>query len=674
MVIGPAVASEPHRWIGAETLQYLMLMRPSDIEKLRFPDTPTLSPDGMEIVFSLNYLDLGVDEYRSQLWTVPTAGSAEPRRLTHGPSDTDPAYSPDGRWLAFCRAIEGGVPQLWVMPTNGGEPRCLTDATLGVSSPLWSPDSKSIVFRSRVPEPGRYGTAEGVTPDRERPRRVTSLTYRADGSGFIMDRPAHVFVIDPYAEPAVPAQVTTGPFDHGRAAFSPDSKRLVFVAARHDRAGDDLRADVWTCAIDGTDLRALTSGGLRARTARFTPDGRNVCFVALDLAQVGGETLSLRSNGIWIVPADGSADPSELTNPANTHVLRWAAEPMAAVADGVVYPNEHRGAVELLLTPYDGGPPRTLVGGKRQVYGFTVSPDLTTVVAAVGSDTCPGEVVVDAEGDERKVTAFGASLHGVPLAPMQEMTATAPDGYPVYGWVVRPAGSGPHPVLLLIHGGPHTQFGWELFDEAQVYAGAGYAVVMGNPRGSSGYGRAHGQAGAHDLCTASVAPDLLAFLDAALMDSGLDGDRVAVLGGSYGGTMTTWLAAHHGSRFRAAITERGMYAIDSFAATSDHGWDIADELDASLWRACSPLTYAGQIKIPTLIIHSEQDLICPFEQAQRLFVALKRAGTPVELVIFPGEGHDLSRSGLPSHRLARFDVIFEWLARHLQPSGLTGRS
>src|SRR4051794_33306011 len=132
-------------------------MRPVDLEKLRFPDTPVLSPDGTEIAFTLSFIDLSADEYRSQLWTVPTAGSAAPRTLTHGPSDADPAYSPDGQWLAFCRATEGGAPQLWVMSTKGGEPRCLTDAILGVSSPLWSPDSSSIVFRARVPEPGRYG-------------------------------------------------------------------------------------------------------------------------------------------------------------------------------------------------------------------------------------------------------------------------------------------------------------------------------------------------------------------------------------------------------------------------------------------------------------------------------------------------------------------------------------
>ncbi|WP_239153301.1 S9 family peptidase [Virgisporangium aliadipatigenens] len=500
-------------------------------------------------------------------------------------------------------------------------------------------------------------------PEREGPRRITSLAYREDGLGYFRDRPAHVFVVDPHVELPSPVQISRGPYDHGRATFSPDSKRLAFVAARHERAGEDLRVDVWTCAVDGSDLRALTAGGLRARTVQFTPDGRNVCFVAKEVVD---EAPSFRSYGVWLAPSDGSAGPRELTDPADTHVLPWATEPIAAVADGVVYANERRGAVELLLAPYDGTTPRTLIGGRRQVYGFAAGRDLTMLVAGVGSDTCSGELVVKAAGnDERRVTDFGASLRGIRLAPMEEITATAPDGYPVHGWTVRPAGAGPHPVLLLIHGGPHVQFGWELFDEAQVYAASGYAVVMGNPRGSSGYGRAHGQAAARDWGTASVAPDLLSLLDEALLDGDLDAGRIAVMGGSYGGLMTAWLAAHHGSRFKTAIAERGTYSFDSFAATADHGWEIAYDLDPSRWAGCSPLTYADRIRIPTLIIHSEQDLTCPLEQAQRLFSALKRAGTPVEFVIFPGEGHGLSRSGLPSHRLARFDVILEWLARRL---------
>jgi dipeptidyl aminopeptidase/acylaminoacyl peptidase len=237
----------------------------------------------------------------------------------------------------------------------------------------------------------------------------------------------------------------------------------------------------------------------------------------------------------------------------------------------------------------------------------------------------------------------------------------------VHGWLVSPPGDGPHPLLLLIHGGPFTQYSCALFDEAQVYAGAGYAVLMGNPRGSSGYGQAHGRSIMGNVGEAS-AVDLLALLDAALARPDLDGTRVGVLGGSHGGFMTTWLAAHHGDRFKAAISERALNAVDSFTGSSDIGWFFADDLygpDPDQQRAQSPLTYADQIAIPMLIIHSEQDWRCPVEQAQRLFVALRRREVPVELLLFPGEGHELSRSGLPSHRLARFEAILDWWARYL---------
>ncbi|MFD0585297.1 alpha/beta hydrolase family protein [Dactylosporangium darangshiense] len=192
----------------------------------------------------------------------------------------------------------------------------------------------------------------------------------------------------------------------------------------------------------------------------------------------------------------------------------------------------------------------------------------------------------------------------------------------------------------------------------------GYAVVFGNPRGSSGYGEAHGRAIRGNVGETSAA-DLLALLDAALKSPDLDERRVGVLGGSHGGFMTTWLAAHHGDRFRAAVSERAVNAIDSFVGTSDIGWFFADSLYVDDFARQSPLSYADRISLPMLIIHSEQDWRCPVEQAYRLFVALKRRGAPVELLLFPGEGHELSRTGRPSHRIQRFDAILDWFDRHI---------
>jgi dipeptidyl aminopeptidase/acylaminoacyl peptidase len=286
-------------------------------------------------------------------------------------------------------------------------------------------------------------------------------------------------------------------------------------------------------------------------------------------------------------------------------------------------------------------------------------------VAVLASASSMGELVRLPDG--LVFTDFAARLRGEaePVAA-EELVATAPDGYPVHGWVVRPAGDGPRPVVLMIHGGPFTAYSSTFFDEAQVLAGAGYAVLMCNPRGSAGYGQAHGRAiiggfGDRD----SV--DVLAFLDHALATvDGLDAGRVGVMGGSYGGYLTAWLIAHE-HRFAGAIVERGYLDPQSFIGASDIGWFFPQEyhLDRERMDAQSPLLLVGQVRTPTLVLHSEDDLRCPLSQAVRYYTELKLNGVDTELLVFPGENHELSRSGTPVHRQQRFDAVLDWWSRHL---------
>ena len=641
-------------------------MKPAEITNLHTLGTPTVAPDGLFAVVPATRPDLEADDYRGQLWMVPTDGSASPRPFTTGWRDSAPAYSPDGAWLAFLRATgadgPAAKPQLYVMPTNGGEPKRLTDHPLGAGSPMWSPDSGKIAYVARVPDEGRY---TGGRPDAELPRRIRTLQYREDNLGFFIDRRAQVFVVDPFADPAVePAQITSGDFDHAAVTWSPSGREVAFVSARHDARDSDLVTDIWRCAADGSQLESITRSSegepkLSIDQVRFAPDGESVYFTATELGANGREMLG-RNLGLWSVPADGTGSPRRRTDTETIHLVRGGA--IETTPEGVLARAESRGAVELLLVTDGGGEPKRLIAGQRQVEGMAYSESV--LVAVVSSPRSSGELIVIAEGAERQLTSFAA----IPSPrPMEEVTATSPDGYPVHGWIVRPEGTGPHPVLLMIHGGPFAQYGWRLFDEAQIYAGAGYAVVMGNPRGSSGYGQAHGTSVVGDAAN-NPAADLLALLDAGVAQGGLDASRAGVLGGSYGGYMTTWFAAHHGERFKAAASERAVNAIDSFHGSSDIGWFFAAGLwgsDPAAWTEQSPLTYADQITVPMLIIHSEHDWRCPIEQAQRLFVALKLRGVPAEMLIFPAESHELSRAGRPSHRLARFEALLEWWSRHL---------
>ena len=634
-------------------------MKPADISHLHSISEPTLSPDGNRAVFVLTRPDLEEDAYLSSLWSVPTDGSDHPARLTRGDRDNGAVHSPDGRWIAFLRPDEDKRPQIHVLPADGGEPWKITDHPLGAENPAWSPDSTRIAYTARIPEEGRY---TGTDPGKEPPRRITTLKHRVDGLGFLTDRHRQIFAsepIDPSGEAGEPVQVTDLGFDHFAPRWTPDGTELVFAAALHENRDTDLVVDLWACApTEGAEPRRITDGRTTADEPVFSEDGATVYFRAQELGESLGDFIG-RPVGLWSAPLDGSAAPTRLTSEKDGPHLK---DGLVATGDGVLLRAENRGAVDLLHVPFDGGEPAVLVAGPVETVAADHRGGVTVAVVADGLTS--GELVnVTPQGTE-PLTSFALS-EPAPL-PVTELTATAPDGHPVHGWVALPEGAGPHPVVLMIHGGPFTQYGHQLFDETQVYAAAGYAVVLCNPRGSSGYGLEHGRAIIGSVGAVS-AGDVLAFLDTVLEDERLDPSRVGVMGGSHGGFMTTWIAAHHGDRFRAAISERALNAIDSFHGSSDIGAFFPHPLygPEETWEAESPLTYADRIDIPMLIIHSEEDWRCPVEQAQRLFVSLKRHGNEAEMLLFPGEGHELSRSGLPSHRVARFEAILDWWQRHL---------
>jgi len=651
-------------------------MRPTDLALLRTPGAPTVSPDGRMAVVAVARPDLEADEYRSQLWAVPTDGSAPARPVTSGHLDSAPAFSPDGRWLAFLSAERGGRPQVWLLPTAGGEPRRLTDHHLGAGAPVWAPDSRRLAYVGRVPEQGRYGTVDGVGSAAEPPRLITTLQYRLDGTGFVADRRSQVFVLDlptDFADDTAPlpepVQVTTGEADCEDVTWRPDGAELAFVSARHPDADRDLVRDVYAIAADGSGLRRVTAS--RGDCAQPAYAGEELVVTAVpDLGPDGLDFVGRQAVPCRVGPDGGLI---ALLDPEQHQ--RGDETPATVVADAAVLAGiERRGGVELLRVPLDGGDPEVLVDGPFTVRSLAAGGGV--VVAVVAHDRSAGELLALTPGRRRLLTSFGRPLGETGrVHRMEERTAAAPDGYPVHGWVTTPPGPGPHPVLLTIHGGPFAQYGWTLFDETQTYVSAGYAVVQCNPRGSSGYGAEHGRAiqggwGGLD------ADDVLAFLDAALEDPALDADRVGVMGGSYGGYLTALLIGRT-RRFAAAVVERAFTDPVSFVGSSDIGWYFPDRYlgtDPERVAAQSALASAPAITTPTLVIHSEEDWRTPVEQGARLYVELKRRGVPSELLLFPGEGHELSRSGRPRHRLARFEHILRWWARWLPTADNPGES
>jgi dipeptidyl aminopeptidase/acylaminoacyl peptidase len=648
------------------------VVRPEDLELMNVPSSPTLHGDVLLVAVSRP--DPEGNSYRGGLHRVALDGRG-PLRWTWGEHDTSPVVSPDGRWVAFLRRRDRGErPQLHVMPVDGGDARRLTNLPLGAGAPVWAPDSRRIAFTARVPESGRYGTptepgGEAPEPSHEAPRWIGRLDYRIDDVGFLGDRHARLFVVDVGEKRPTAVELTDGRCDVAGPVWTPEGTHLVVVAPRDLGATETRHDDLYAVPAAGGQpvLLARLPGHIDQPTV--TPDGA-VVFLGSVFDEIGAEA---NNHGLWSVPfrLDGSATPRRLTDPETVDCEPRAGRPVSSGGE-LLIGVRHRGAVELRRIPADADEATldtlpVVLGERASVAGFTAHDG--RVAAVVSTPESPGEVVLAGPAGVETLTDFAAELRSSGLHELREITATAPDGYPVHGWLVTPAGPGPHPVLLCVHGGPFMYHGWGFFDEAQVYASAGYAVLLPNPRGSAGYGQAHGRAIVRALTTVDV-DDVLALLDVALSRPDCDADRVGVMGGSYGGFVTSWLASHHGERFRAAWSERAVNAWDSFCGASDIGWYFADGYvgpDPAVQRALSPVYHADRVRIPFAVVHSEEDWRCPLEQAQRMFVALRRAGAPAEMLIFPGEGHELSRSGQPRHRVQRLAAVLDWWSRHIKP-------
>ena len=647
-------------------------MVPEDLTRVLFVTDPQLSPDGRRIAFVVTSLSEERDEYLSNIWVVDAAGGA-PRRFTAGPRrDTEPRWSPDGTRLAFLseRAPKDKL-QLYVMPADGGEPTKLTTLENGVTSVAWSPDGTRLAFVS--PVGGQREPESEEEKRKSRPARViTSVKYRFNGEGFIYDRRPHVFVVS--TDGSTPLQVTDGDFVDADPVWAPDSESIVFTSARHAERDDDDASDLWRVPAKGGTPQRLTTTTGPVMLPAFSPDGRSIAYLARPGRNAYGRNVRL-----FVVPSDGVGDAVCLTSALDRSCAPLHVRPLWS-PDGrsIVVAAEDRGDVGLWRAATSGSEPLArIVGGERALNGFSASADGRLIAFAASGPTAPAEVFVCRAdgGDERQLTQLNrAWTETVALATPERFRFTRA-GFELDVWVMRPAGVVPgrrYPALLNIHGGPHAQYGHGFFDEFQVYAGAGYAVIYTNPRGSQGYGEAFTQAVIGDWGGGDYA-DVMAALDEALARHAfVDPERLGVLGGSYGGFLTSWTVGHT-KRFKAACSERAVNCQYTMFGTSDIGYSFnVVELGGPLpWEDMaryierSPLTYAKDIATPLLIIHSEEDLRCPIEQAEQLFVALKKLRREVRFVRFPGENHEMSRAGKPRHRLERFRHILEWFAGHL---------
>ncbi|MGA9277052.1 prolyl oligopeptidase family serine peptidase [Ilumatobacter sp.] len=635
-----------------------------------------LSPDGHRVAFVVSTIDLESNTTTSRVWIDGTP-------ITAGDHDSQPTWSPDGRSMAFTstRGAEKSASTLHVIPiAQPGETRTVCTMPDGLGDLAWSPDGTTLAFTSRTRH-ARYSLDDVA---RQPPRKIERFFARLNDEDWIFDRPQHVYVVAADGT-GRPRNLTPGEFQHSGVSWAPDSTAIVTSAQRHATWDSDLAHDLYVVPVNDDDrsveeIRCLTAHDGTYSHPSVSPDGTQVAFLGY------GDLRTFPQNtAVGVIPFDARSTEADIT---------WASSGL----DRAFFPTEGvrapvwRDDISVFATAEDCGethlfhvfidgsqPPEPLSDGALVVTGFDAAAGaIATIRSCVDH---PAEVYLEGVRVSRVADRWATGL-----LPWEKFEVPTTDGTDVIdAWIMRPADfdeHGSYPVLLDVHGGPFTQYGEGFFDEAQMQAAAGFVVVMGNPRGGSGRHTEWGQAilgPKHPVSPGSGwggldADDVLAIIDTVLdRFTFCDRDRVGMLGGSYGGYMATWLAANHDGRFRGFCSERAVNNLLSEEWSSDiatafrteHGTVHID--DPARYEEHSPIRDVRDIDRPMLLIHSEEDYRCPIIQAEELWIALKLLDKPVDFYRFPGENHELSRSGSPVHRVQRAVIILDWFADKLAP-------
>ena len=552
-----------------------------DLFDFHWVANPQVSPDGMRVAFTQVVVDEKRTGYESSIWSVATTGGAEPIRMTAGKHDSNPRWSPDGRHIAFVRVGEKEgkpiPPQIALLPLDGGEARNITDLPKGAASLVWSPDGKRIAFLSSTTQGDVEGKEKSAAQAEHESdvRVITRAVYRSNNEGYIdPKRHFHIWVIDVPAasgEAARPRQLTSGEFDEGEIVWSPDGSRIYFLPRRIDEPYYESPAtDIFSVPSNGGEPAKLASVPMGISDLALSPDGSRFAFH-------GSVTQPVRSYSqadVWVMNALANAAPRNLTadfdfdmgdsvsgdNSAprggNGRTLHWSSD--GRMLFDVV---SNHGRTQLVRLSAQSGEVTEMTRGDQAVLDFTLTPDTKSTVALLSTPVMIGDLFsVAPDGSLRRLTDVNRELWArLNLTPPEEINYTSFDGRRIQAWVQKPPDfdSGKkYPLILNIHGGPHSAYGWTFDHEFQWMAAKGYVVLYPNPRGSTSYGQEFGNVIQYHY-PGDDYRDLMAGVDELIQRGYVDEKKLGVTGGSGGGVLTNWTVTHT-DRFAAAVSQRDI--------------------------------------------------------------------------------------------------------------------
>lgn len=692
------------------------LIKITDMLKIKQLNSVAISPDGTRVAFVVNNIEPDGDtkweyKYVNQIFIAPLDGSSAPKALTTRENASQPTWSPDGKQLAFARAVDN-KSQIFLLSFDGGEPVQLTKFKYGASSPKFSPDGKQILFATGISLKDLLKDAE-LNPKKEVPKwpyekpgfpkntQLIANTAKADPDGNTeeirayldnntIDKKAKVFDKLNFQEEsttsaemnfthyftmkaeagAAPVAVTSGFYRFSSADFTPDGKQLLLTGDIDSTQHPDrsLESEIFMVDINGKNLKTiLGEQGKSFNSAKLSPSGKWIAFQY-------GSTSFVDIPALAIMPVNGTAkDIITIPFDRNKGNLTWSND------EKYIYFNaQSNGGAPIYRANVNTKQVEALTDLSFGANGFDLRNNKIVFVKTEVAD--PYELYTcDAAGkNQTRITHFNDWIKTKKLSFPEKKSFVNEKGLTIEYWVMKPANyeaGKKYPTILNIHGGPTAMWGpgeTSMWHEFQYYCAKGYAVVYGNPRGSGGYGAEFLRANINDWGSGPTA-DVLTSLDKAGEGGFIDTSRLAVTGGSYAGYLVAWIISHD-QRFKAACSQRGVYDLATFFGEGNawrlvpnyfggYPWETATR--ANILRE-SPINYVQNIYTPYIIFHGENDLRTGVIQSEMMYRSLKVLGRTVEYVRHPGGTHELTRSGNNRQRIDQMLRTIEFFDRFIK--------
>ena len=651
-----------------------------DYFQIRDVSQPELSPDGQWVAYAVRTRMLKEDKNEQRLWMVSTHGGDPISMTAEGVSSSHPRWSPDGKYLAFLSSRNNGKTQVWLLNRLGGEATHLTDTPQGVDDFEWSPDSTRLVLILRDPKPEDLEAAKDKDKDKPAaapkpktppPFVIDRLQFKRDTVGYLDRRRTHLYVFDVASKKTT--QVTSGDFDDSEPAWSPDGLSLAFSSNRSTPDPDrTYNSDIWIVAASNTDkgahLTQITSNPGPDRSPAWSPDGKWIAFIS----QTDLKAMIYATHHLAVAPSSGG-EAKVLTLAFDRSIRRPR---FSADGRSIYFIADDDGMQSLCRISVTGGEVARPIGGRLSVDSYALGKD-GAIAAEIGMLDRPNEIYLSNEKDLTRLTKTNDALFSqLRLAQADYVHFKSKDGTSVAGYLYKPVDYTPGkkvPTLLNPHGGPVGQYSASFYHLAQLYAANGYAALLPNPRGSSGYGQKFCEAIFADWGNKDFQDDM-AMVDYAIAQGIADPDKLGVGAWSYGGMSTDFIIAQT-TRFKAAISGAGIALMTSGYGHDQYIKDYDSELgrpweNKAVWEKISPYYRVNSITTPTLFMGGDVDWNVPIIGGEQMYQALKSLGRTTELVVYPGEFHGFTT---PSHLKDRLERYLAWYAHYVKGDGTPPR-